>query len=423
MLFVYYYIAYCLCDRLKSAIKLVGAVMISFDNLLNITPKIDYYPQFNPKGNKDDISFDGIKALTFESAAYTGQKTKVFAHIGFPKDTKKPVPAVVLVHGGGGHPEDVWIKKWNYRGYAAISMDTTGFFPTKPIPHLYEGFKEGLARELVPPFYEEGYTVAPSNCDMNDCLKPIEDQWMYHAVADVILAHNILRADPRIDAQKIGICGISWGGVITSIAIGYDSRFSFAVPIYSSGYLKDGHTYLNQFFKKPDTEHWYAEKRFSTLKIPVMWLCWNDDNNFSINSNTMSYLDTKDNNPNTCLSIKHQMGHSHRAGYTPEESYWFADTIINGGKVPKVTATKNGRNLILSACDNLKSVRLFYLTQKLSYSEKEKYGFTSTFMDGEWQILDIDKTATEITLPKNAVCYYVEFTLENGIVLSSPYFE
>lgn len=288
---------------------------------------------------------------------------------------------------------------------------------------MYEGFKEGLARELVPPFYEEGYVVAPPNCGMNDCLKPIEDQWMYHAVADVILAHNILRADPRIDAQKIGICGISWGGVITSIAIGYDSRFSFAVPIYSSGYLKDGHTYLNQFFKNPDTEHWYAEKRFSTLKMPVMWLCWNNDNNFSINSNTMSYLDTKDNNPNTCLSIKHQMGHSHRAGYTPEESYWFADTIINGGKVPKVTATKNGRNLILSACDNLKSVRLFYLTQKLSYSEKEKYGFTSTFMDGEWQILDIDKTATEITLPENAICYYIEFTLQNGIVLSSPYFE
>lgn len=396
--------------------------MTLFEKFFDLDPKVKYYPEFDPSGKKDDISFDGIKALTFEGANYMGKKTKVFAHIGFPEIIEKPVPAVVLVHGGGGHPNDIWIKKWTGKGYAAIAMDTTGFLPLKPTPYLSEGANEGLARELKPPFYEDGYTVAPPNCDLNDSDKPLKDQWMYHAVCDVILAHNVLRQDPRIDAKKIGICGISWGGVITSIAIGFDSRFAFAIPIYGSGYLKDGYTSLDCRFKNPATAPWHAEKRFDSLKIPTMWLCWNDDNNFSINSNSLSYLDTKE-NPNTCISIKHEMGHSHKAGYQPNESYWFADTILSGNQVPKVSAIKNGNLLQISADTELKSIRLFYLTEKMTYSEKEKRGFKSTFMDNEWNILDIDTGATKIAIPQDADSFYLEFTLENGIVLSSQYFE
>lgn len=72
--------------------------MNSFENLLNTIPQIQYFPEHNPKG---------------------------------------------------GHPDDIWIKKWNDRGYAAIAMDTTGFFPTKSAPHLYEDFSDGLQRKLV----------------------------------------------------------------------------------------------------------------------------------------------------------------------------------------------------------------------------------------------------------------------------------
>ena len=102
-----------------------------------------------------------------------------------------------------------------------------------------------LFRSLVPPFAQDGYVVAPNNSEMGDYDIPVVDQWMYHAVSAAILAHNILRNDIRVDATKIGICGISWGSVITSITIGYDSRFAFAVPIYGSGYLGCGLSDLN----------------------------------------------------------------------------------------------------------------------------------------------------------------------------------
>ena len=397
--------------------------MISFDHLLNRTPKVEYFPAWETKGEARNTDLSGIQVLSYEGAPLKGQPTKVFAHIGYPENTEQPCPAVVLVHGGGGHPEDIWIKKWNKRGFAAISMDTTGFFPQKPIPYLYEGFSEGLERKICEPFGDDRFAVAPGNSEMGDMNLPIEDQWMYHAVSAVILAHNILRADPKIDSSKIGISGISWGGVITTITIGYDTRFAFAVPIYGSGYLSCGLSGLNEVWRRPGAQRWFAERRFNGVKMPVLWLCWNDDCCFSVHSNSMSYLETKDNNPSTRLSMVHEMGHSHQCGYQREESYWFAKEILEGHTIPRVSASFEG-GMVHYKCDQpLKSVRLFHIPQRMTYTRREKYRQKNTFMSQEWQIQELDPNKTCAPVPAEAVGHYVEFTLENGIVLATPYYE
>lgn len=397
--------------------------MISFEKILNTTPRTEYFPAYNASGEYQGYRFDGIEALAYDGADYRGEHTKIFAHIGFPENAAEPVPAVVLVHGGGGHPEDLWIRKWNEKGYAAISMDTTGYFPVSPSPYLREGFAEGLDRRLCAPFAQEGYTVAPNNSSMSDADLPLEEQWMYHAVSAVILAHNILRSDSRIDAGKIGICGISWGGVITSIVIGHDPRFAFAVPIYGSGYLGCGHSDLDYLFKRPGVQKWFAEKRFDRVDMPVLWLCWNDDCCFSVNSNSMSYLATRENNHSTRLSMLHDMHHSHWHGYTPQESYWFADTVLQGRPVPALKAEYTGGQ-VHYACDApIRSARLFYITGKMRYITREKYGMTNSYMEADWQIMTLDPARNTAALPENAVGKYVEFTLENGIVLTTPYTE
>lgn len=399
--------------------------MSIFERFLNTMPRVVYYPEYDPRGEEDGIKFDGIKALTYDGADLDGMHTKIFAHIGFPDDLSQPVPAVVLVHGGGGHPQDKWIKKWNEKGYAAISMDTTGFYPTEAGVPLYEGCKREYERSLFAPFAEENYTVSPNNSSMHDCNKPIESQWMYHAVAQVILAHNILRNDSRVDSGKIGISGISWGGVITSVAIGYDTRFAFAVPIYGSGYLSSAiGGFVGRAFQKPDSLIWLAEKRFCKVNMPVMWLCWNDDCCFSINSNSMSYLDTKQNNPNTCLSMLHNMYHSHHHGYTPEESYWFAEQVINRKNIPAVAAKYTTNTVEYYCSEKVKRVRLFYIPEEMRYVKRKKYyDENNCFMEQEWNIQELDCEKTSAPLPENAIGRYVEFTLENGIVLTTPYNE
>lgn len=391
--------------------------MISFDKLFDMDPQVQYFPEYDCTDE-----YEGIKALTYRGANHMGMPTRIFAHIGFPKDAEKPVPAVVLIHGGGGHPDDEWIKRWNTEGYAAIAMSTDGYFPTKPI-NLYEGADTSdMVHELVKPFYKEGYTLLPTNMHMSDSDRSITDQWIYQSVASVILANNLLRTDQRIDPCSIGICGISWGGVVASVVIGYDPRFAFAVPIYGSGYLACGLSGLDRIFKAPGVQKWFPEKRFHKVKVPVMWLCWNDDCCFSINSSSMSYLDTKD-NENTCLSMLHNMGHSHSCAYTPRESYWFANEILKGNNIPKVRAEYIGNTVSYSCSVAPRSVRLFYITEEMSYTIREKYGLHNTFMEQEWQTIELDPEKNAAKLPDDAKGKYVEFTLESGIVLTTAYSE
>ena len=397
--------------------------MVSFDFALERTPQARYCPEFDPHGECGGYSFEGIRALAYEGAELGGKRTRVFAHIGFPADTGQPVPAVVLVHGGGGHPEDRWIRKWTREGFAAISMDTTGYFPQKPVPGLYEGFSEGLERKLPPALAQDGYTVGPDNKGLSDVLAPIGEQWMYHAVAQIILAHNLLRADSRIDREKIGICGISWGGVLTSIAIGHDPRFAFAVPIYGSGYLGSGLSGLDRLFRNPAALPWLAETRFPDVKTPVMWLGWNDDCCFSIHSNSLSYLATCKNHPDTCLSMLSGMGHSHYQGFMPRESYWFAHTVLGGRPVPKACASYEGGRVLYGCTAPVREARLYYIREAMTYETREKYGITSSYMKQEWETAPLDPRGESALLPEEAFGRYVEFTLENGIVLTTPYLE
>ena len=96
-----------------------------FQNVLERSPQIHYIPDFDPK---PETPWYGIKALWYEGAPYQSQKTKVFAHIGFPEEAKtRKVPAVVLVHGGGGHAYPEWIRLWNEKGFAAIAMQYVWF--------------------------------------------------------------------------------------------------------------------------------------------------------------------------------------------------------------------------------------------------------------------------------------------------------
>src|SRR6185436_20794205 len=63
------------------------------------------------------------------------------------------------------------------------------------------------------------------------------EMWTYHAVAAVVRAHSLLRSLPEVDAKRVGITGISWGGYLTCIVAGIDSRFKVAVPVYGCGFL------------------------------------------------------------------------------------------------------------------------------------------------------------------------------------------
>ncbi len=316
----------------------VSAIESMLTPYLTAKPVVKEISSYNPTATE----WKNIKAITYDGATMNGQKTKVFAYIGFPEgaSASSKVPAIVLVHGGGGHAFAEWVKLWNDRGYAAIAMDTTGFFPS-------ESGKGKAGREsdsaamwhhgLYGEFAETGYVNAPNNDEMRNSAGAVDQQWMYHAIAATMLAQNILAGDSRVDAAKIGITGISWGGVITSLAIGYDSDYAFAIPIYGSAYLNESHAWMGPIFDGAKTkELWSAADRLDKVTFPVMWLGWSSDNCFSINSQSKSYMDTKE--KGAVLNMKVNWGHSHGQGWAPTDSFTFADSIVGKrGALTRIT--------------------------------------------------------------------------------------
>ena len=105
--------------------KVDSTGQISYEKQFMTYPSAEYCPQYDPEG------YSRIKAFVYNSVPLNGTVTKVFAFIGAPERCRFPAPAVILVHGGGCHPDCEWMNRWIDRGYIALAMDTTGFFPAK----------------------------------------------------------------------------------------------------------------------------------------------------------------------------------------------------------------------------------------------------------------------------------------------------
>lgn len=377
---------------------------------------IKEYPEFDPDG-----IYAGIKAITYDGVDRSGKKTKIFAYVGYPKGADASTPAIVLIHGGGGHSFLPWMKEWMDRGYAVIAPDVTGYFPTTRNAGQDET-QNGWAYGLSGVFAEAGYTAIPNNDGMGSSNQEISSQWMYHALAAAAKAFSLLSQSGRCDPQKIGVTGISWGGVITSLYIGYDPRPAFAIPVYGTAYLDEALAWIKDNFAGQQTRAlWSAADRLDQVKFPVLWLVWNDDNCFSLNSATRSYLSTRA-VAGTRLSAVNGMMHGHSAAWVRPESYAFADSIVKGSAPLPSFVTLPTAGSVECTVENAKRPRLYYITETMTYSTHTKYGYESTFMDQTWKSVTLSSSGVKITgqIPADAVMYYIEVTGSDGVVVTSP---
>lgn len=401
---------------------------MQIEEYLNVNPDVTYVPSFDPR---PETGWQGVKALWYQGVPYQGKDTKVFAYIGFPTMKKgQKVPAVVLVHGGGGHAYAHWIKLWNERGYAAIAMDTTGFYPSEESRGLAGrecGPHENYTRELYGELEEEGYIAGPNNDGLIGGVHlPIEEQWMYHAIVDTILAHNILINDGRIESDKIGICGISWGSVIATLALKYDPRYCYAIPIYGSAFLEEAPETLNfcdRYKQDKVKELWCATGHVSEIKIPTYWMCTLIDHCFCCTSNSHSYLATK--SYGAAFSICYDLIHGHYHAWDREESYRFADAVLQkrlpficAETEPEALQKVRFKILIPEDFENVE-VSLVYLTEAFRYNEKGK-------LLSEYHKLPVkrDNDIISAEIPLGAYGYYFEFSgcVNNKRLFSSTTF-
>jgi dienelactone hydrolase len=346
---------------------------------------------------------EGVKALTFEGLPFRGHPTRVFAWLGLPplKDGEK-VPAMVLVHGGGGTAFEEWVRLWVGRGYAAIAMDTCGQIP---VGHYGRWFRD-----------DQGGPPGWGGFDQLD--QPLIDQWTCHAVADVILAHSLIRSLPEVDPDRTGVTGISWGGYLTCIVAGVDPRFKLAVPVYGCGFYRD--TVFENNLKQLNSEAaarwmetWDPSVYLPNAAMPILW--GNGSNDFAYTLLAMQQSYRLPTGPRT-LCIRLRMPHGHGgAGENPEEIRVFADSILKGG-TPLPQFTGSGR-------DGTK-IRATY--ESPVPVVKAELNFTrdlGRWQDRQWEALPADYADGQINaqLPEGTQVYYFNLFDERGCVVSTEH--
>jgi len=297
-----------------------------------------------------------LRAGFYESVPYNGHVTKIYAWLGLPEKVEGKVPAMVLVHGGGGTAFSSWVKKWNRLGYAAISIAVEGQTdvrqdPSKPTSPWVRHAWAGPARDGI----------------YGDADAPLQEQWMYHATAATILARTLLASLPEVDPQRIGVMGVSWGGIVTATVLGLDPRFALGVIVYGCGFLGGSDNFYGEALRNHQgyREIWDPGLRLQRCQVPTLWISWPGDTHFSMEQFAESYR--RVGGPKM-VSLIPSLGHGHEAAWNRPESYTFAERVFRDGKpwIRQTTLLQKGRQLTGSFLSEIpvEKARLVWSTER-----------------------------------------------------------
>ena len=355
---------------------------------------------------------EGVLPVWIEGEPYRGRPTRVFAWWGLPAGASvaAKVPAMVLVHGGGGTAFANWVKRWTDRGYAAIAMDTCGKIPQgerdgRPHPaHAWSG----------PPGWEASVAQMSG---------PAADRWTHHAVAAILRCHSFIAARPEVNAMRTGITGISWGGYLTSIAMGVDHRFKFAAPVYGCGfYWLNPKTWRFGGVTPEVRQAWFdrcdASQFIGGVRCPVLWCDGNVDRFYTPEMLRRSCALVK--SP-LALALRNRMPHGHPPAGDPPEIAAYADHYLKGAPPPPaVSATRRGEAISVVYDGRGRAIakaELLYTEDRADEPWKRV-----------WQVRPVPLAGAaagtlEIEVPSGAWLSFANVVTTDGLVLSTPIFE
>lgn len=352
---------------------------------------------------------EGVRAVCFEGPPWRARvSTRVFAYYGVPASAtpEHPAPGIVLVHGAGGTAFAGWVKLWVDRGYAAIAFDNDAGLPI--------GKFSDWARN------PEG---GPRRGDITQLKWPVANQWMYHAVADTLLAHSLLASMPGVDAKRIGVTGISWGGVIVANVAAIDHRLKFAVPVYGCGFISeesdDGSSFVGQKGTLEQRAAWRAlwdpANYLPQASIPMLWLAGTNDFAFTMKAWQRSYR-AAPGTQSICLCVRMPHGHG-TTSEAPTEILAFADSIVRRGR-PLVQIIDQGQSA------GMAWVRYKSATA-LKHAELNFTRDVGRWQDRKWETAPAGVAGDRVSaaLPVGTTVHYFNLIDDRGLVVSSEHRE
>jgi dienelactone hydrolase len=370
------------------------------------------------------IAGDGpVRSLLYTGEKFQDRDSEVFAFYASPATLGEAAagekfPGVVLIHGGGGTAFAEWVCLWAKRGYAAIAMDLSG---SRPIDPVYDAEGAPVLNQAAKP---DSRTRLPnggpdqSHQEKFECIGgDVSDDWPFHAAANVLRAHSLLRSFPEVDAERTAVTGISWGGYTTCLVASLDDRFKAAVPVYGCGFLFEGESVQKPAIDNlgDRREAWIREYDPSSLlsccRVPILFVNGTNDVHYPLDS----YQKTFDvvSGPKQ-MRIEANMRHSHPEGWAPQEIGLFIDSYCREGKplpVPgELVIEGDTVKLPFQSVVPVRSASLHYTTDGGLRSKRV------------WKTLPAQIGETCVTAPKppaDVNTWLITLTDERGAMVSS----
>ncbi len=133
-----------------------------------------------------------------------------------PANDTRDLPVMIVLHGTGGNKDAVlsWLEEFARHGMFAIAIDARYHGDRVP------GVKGKAA-----------YEAAISKAWQAPAGQPHEHPFYYDTVWDLWRLVDMLQSRPGVDRKRIGMMGISMGGIQTWLAASVDERVAVAAPL------------------------------------------------------------------------------------------------------------------------------------------------------------------------------------------------
>ncbi len=178
-------------------------------------PKVT--PDRKAHGNpieKNGLTYTRWSFASEKKADGTIERVPVLAVAPAGKSGK--LPAMIVLHGTGGSTGSVvsWLEDFAKQGVVGIAIDAR-----------YHGERSGGAKGSA------AYVAAITRAWRTPDGKPHEHPFFYDTVWDLWRLIDVLQDDTRVDPKRIGMLGISMGGIQTWLAAAVDDRVKVAAPL------------------------------------------------------------------------------------------------------------------------------------------------------------------------------------------------
>ena len=358
---------------------------------LPISFELDRYTDLPTIYPADDYRAPGVKSLFFQNEDHFDKETRVFGWIGMPylRDGDS-CPAMVLIHGGRGTAFDEWVRLWNARGYAAITVDLCGCVPRIPLPETGVKYQR---HEFAGP---EGWDASFEQMEWKT-----EDQWQYHAATALLRAHTIIANTEGVDPDRIGVTGISWGGYLTCLMMGIDPRYKAAIPVYGCSRMTDGTCRELRYQDERRQEEvaawgkrWDAIHYIPNGRMPSLWVSGTNEDPHTFDCFANSFASAVD----PTVSIRVEMPHGHTQGWAPSEIHHFTDALFKGGApLPRHVETRVRDGRIISKFESARPL----MKATLCFTRA-----TGLWTDRKWNQIDWRPPQPSSTSPTTEICSY-----------------